>query len=209
MKLELYLPVKPFVITQRFGENKGCIDNATSTRVIACDGHNPPKGYRSVYSMMDGHNGLDCYVKHGQPVYAAREGRVLRVETEEALGLGVVLLHGPWRDEHGHERYYKTRYWHLKGMEVREGDLVATGSLLGYADNTGFSAGDHLHFDLKECDMSGGTLNRDNGYFGAIDPKPHLTYIFAKHVADTVSLLEQLKIQIAAFAFRVRSAMGL
>jgi len=41
-------------------------------------------------------------------------------------------------------------YAHLKpnGARVRVGDHVATGDLIGYSGNTGFSSGPHLHFEV-------------------------------------------------------------
>ena len=44
----------------------------------------------------------------------------------------------------------KTIYWHLiKEIPVKVGQKVQAGDVVGYADNTGFSTGDHLHFGLK------------------------------------------------------------
>lgn len=186
-----YHPLKINRINQSFGQNLACVDNATGTKTIYCDGHNPPKGYRSVYSQMLGHNGIDYFATRWTQVYASREGTVIEVETEEARGLGIGILHefkiDPYtREELTKEQvrarekagldvetvYYKTRYWHLIAMDVHIGDKVWTGSLIGYADNTGYSSGDHLHFEIKRTDRRGNTLDNNNGYFGAVDPLP-------------------------------------
>lgn len=178
-----YRPVKPFSVTQYFGENKACVDLNTGTKTIYCDGLNPPAGYKSVYSMMKGHNGLDLSAKRWQPVYAAREGVVNEVSTEEARGLGIGLFH-----DFGVNGCWRTRYWHLAALEVHIGDKVSTGQLIGYADNTGYSSGDHLHFEVKRVspdDMD--IYNYDNGYFGAVDPCPLL---FSDYAVD-VNLLRK------------------
>lgn len=167
MARRFYWPISPVRISQHFGENKACVDVATGKKTITCDGLNPPPGYKSVYSMMKGHNGFDLHALRWQDCYAAREGVVIEKETELSRGLGLGILHGPYEG-----KYYKTRYWHLIGMEVDVGDRVWTGQLIGYCDNTGYSSGDHLHFEIKECDRFGNTLNNDNGFFGAIDPQP-------------------------------------
>jgi murein DD-endopeptidase MepM/ murein hydrolase activator NlpD len=111
--------------------------------------------------------GYDLRAGRNQPCYAAREGTVLDCGTDNAEGLYVILLHGPYDG-----KFYKTRYWHLLSIEVERGEWVWTGQLVGYCDNTGYSAGDHLHFDIKETDRLGNTLNHDNGYLGAINPDP-------------------------------------
>lgn len=195
-----YWPVNPARINQGFGDNYGCIDNATSTKVIACDGQNPPAGYRSVYSMMKGHNGLDLDAKRWQPVYAAREGRVTEVETEPARGLGVGIDH-----DFGALGRWKTRYWHFIALDVNRGDWVWTGQLIGYADNTGFSAGDHLHFEVKRLNPDGSNTNQSNGYFGAEDPAPLMFDEFAPNVNKARLAIERLALALEALIDRMRT----
>src|SRR5260370_31962867 len=67
------------------------------------------------------------------------------------------------------------------------GVAVKAGDLLGYADNTGLSTGDHLHFGLKpqaEAEPAGTWINvaQTNGYLGAIDPTPYLNGRFAEDI---------------------------
>lgn len=195
-----YWPIWPIHINQHFGENKICIDIATNKNVIGCDGKNPPPGYQSVYSMMQGHNGLDLMARGWQNCYAAREGTVIEKETEPERGLGIGILHGPYFG-----RYFKTRYWHLAGIEVNIGDKVRTGELIGFCDNTGYSSGNHLHFEVKETDALGNTINHDNGYFGAINPYPMMFDEFALQVYALrlyVEKLAQLVDKLSAFLRR-------
>jgi hypothetical protein len=64
---------------------------------------------------------------------------------------------------------YETIYAHLQSAAVDEGQEVQAGQLLGLADNTGNSQGDHLHLTLKHHGESFG------GYPGSIiDPMPFL-----------------------------------
>ena len=161
----LYQPVYPWRVNQSFGANTACY-NPNTGKVVSCDGRHPPAGYRSVYSTMKGHNGIDAFALTWQRCYAAAMGVVIEKETEPARGLGIGILH-----EH-EGKFYKTRYWHLAGIDVDMGEQVSAGQLIGYCDNTGYSSGTHLHFELKEVDQFGNTLNPENGYKGAIDPKP-------------------------------------
>ncbi|MBX3498099.1 MAG: M23 family metallopeptidase [Alphaproteobacteria bacterium] len=164
-----YRPVHPWIVTQRFGANQVCIDVATGTKIIACDGLNPPPGFKSVYSMMKGHNALDLMATRWQPVYAAREGVVSEVETEASRGLGVAITH-----DFGPEGRFKTRYWHFAAIDVHLGETVSTGQLIGYADSTGYSTGDHLHFEVKPLNPDGSNMYQANGFFGATDPTPYM-----------------------------------
>jgi len=182
-----YRPLIRWQINQKFGQNKACVDNATSSKVINCDGLNPPQGYRSVYGNMKGHNGLDLDARNWDVVYAAREGLVIEKETETSRGLGIGILHGPYNG-----KFYKTRYWHLIAIDVNYGDFVKTGQMIGYADTTGFSSAPHLHFEIKETDSKGNTLNNDNGFFGAVDPEPLLFPTPARDVSLLNGMVERL-----------------
>jgi len=165
-----FRPVDPWFIAQPFGTNWVCIND--STRELVGVDHTTglcPAGTRSVYSSMRGHNGLDIPTKRWQPVYAAREGTVVEVETEVSRGLGVGVYH-----DLGSYGKWKTRYWHLAAINVHLGDRVETGQLLGYADSTGYSTADHLHFEVKPQLAPNVNAEPDNGYFGSVDPLPLL-----------------------------------
>lgn len=136
----LFQPVKPFVINQHFAENKACISTDGSRIVISCDGSNPPKGFKSLYGEK-GHTGIDLKCAHGQEVYAAQAGVVYDIDTDPITGLDVRIEH----DVNGFK--FRTIYEHLLGHQVKKGDKVRTGQLIGWGDNTGRSSGDHLHFE--------------------------------------------------------------
>lgn len=136
----LFQPVKPFVINQRFAENKACISTDGSRIVISCDGNNPPKGFKSLYGEK-GHTGIDLKCAHGQEVYAAQAGVVYDIDTDPITGLDVRIEH----EVNGLK--FRTIYEHLLGHQVKKGDKVRTGQLIGWGDNTGRSSGDHLHFE--------------------------------------------------------------
>lgn len=142
MKKVLFQPLKPFIINQKFGENKACITTDGTRKVIYCNGDKPPKGYRSLYGP-SGHRGIDCRAYHGQPLYAAQDGVVYHTDTSERSGLDVRI------ESEVNGLKFRHIYEHLMSYEVKEGDKVHVGQLIGRCDNTGYSSGDHLHMEMR------------------------------------------------------------
>lgn len=176
MKFELYYPVSPIFITQKFGETVNLqyyLDNKIN---------------------VVGHNGIDILAKHGQPVYASHDG-IANYQIDSSAGHGVVIRTKDKYDYNGEQVYFKTIYWHLcdskKEPQYRsplEGHVdveVKTGDLIGYADSTGLSTGDHLHYGCKpmalnEANNTWFNTEQHNGYNGNIDPAQFFNGKFAK-----------------------------
>lgn len=88
------------------------------------------------------HEGLDIFAPRGRAVRAATEGIVLNVGNNR-LGGQVVWVLGP-----GGQRHY---YAHLdRFSDVRRGQRVASGNVLGYVGTTGNARGTppHLHYGI-------------------------------------------------------------
>ena len=179
----LYRPVSPFRITQGFYENSVCINKTDSKDIIRCNGFVPPEGYRSIYNK--GHGAIDLAAKRFTPIYSSQDGTVTELVDEErrGLGLGITTDKPFYCKETDSFEHFKVRYWHNYAHKVRLGDEVKIGDLIAWADNTGFSSGDHVHFDLKPVNISynrDGTIRKttnilqDNGYYGSVDPEQYL-----------------------------------
>lgn len=98
------------------------------------------------------HKGMDIAGNVGDPVMAAFDG-VVKSMFYERDGYGnVVILE--------HEDGLETRYAHMSKFEVKEGDKVKKGDLVGRVGNTGRSTGPHLHFELR---VNGNPVNPE-GY---------------------------------------------
>lgn len=173
-------PVTPAIIGQYFGENKACVN--LDLKVISCDGANPPAGYKSLYGSA-GHLGLDLGIlKHGQEVYNAQKGMVSFIDTNPKSGLDVrvnSVIDGV---------EYKCIYEHLMGYQAKVGDIIETGQLIGWADNTGYSAGDHLHFQIEK---------NVNNVWIPVDPLPIMSNLFAKDVLYLNSKMKYISEQLA------------
>jgi murein DD-endopeptidase MepM/ murein hydrolase activator NlpD len=86
------------------------------------------------------HNGVDFNSGRGAEVYSAAEGKVVISELNRTFGNYVVVEH---KDGHS------TAYAHLESINVRKGNYVTKGQLLGYTGNTGRSTGPHLHYEVR------------------------------------------------------------
>lgn len=172
MELKLSYPVYPYKVNQKFGECDVCVDLITKDVFPKVAGI-CPKNCADFYRVqgMQGHNGLDIQAYHGQPVYHAGPTSVVSEvsnEKERGIGIGAITV-----DEYETLGQVLLRYWHMEEVIVRVGDVIEKGQLIGYADNTGSSSGDHLHLEVKPVVRSGDTwtnVYQNNGYFGAIDP---------------------------------------
>lgn len=175
----LFQPVRPFRISQLFGENKACIPIEGGGSLISCDGHNPPPGYKSVYGK-EGHTGIDIPADSGQPVYCSYDGEVSSIDTNPRTGLDVRIVSS------FEGKSYQHVYEHLLGHNVKKGQTVKTGECIGWADNTGYSSGNHLHFTLKLWSGSKG--------WQPIDPLPYMNQYFAPNVSLVHSTLEKIAV---------------
>ena len=85
------------------------------------------------------HSGIDFRGAIGTPVYATAQGLVMKSERSGGYGNHVVIDHG-----YG----YETLYAHLSKLDVKVGDRVNRGDLIGALGNTGRSSGPHLHYEV-------------------------------------------------------------
>lgn len=179
-RLKLYYPVKPYHLNQPFGHNQACVkDFGRPTQHITGKVNGVcPIGYDELYPHFGfkGHNGLDLRTGE-QTVYAACAGTVVEAQKVPARGLGVGICTDMKvnLDAHG-DHFAKLRYWHLKQLFVDAGDTIKVGQPIGISDNTGYSAGNHLHFELQPMDKDQGghpyLAFNGNGIGAAIDPEP-------------------------------------
>jgi len=101
-----------------------------------------PFGYRTdpLNGTRKMHSGFDFACNPGNPVYASGDGTVVKVAFELfGYGNSIIIDHGFG---------YKTRYAHLKSINVTEGMEIKRGECIGYSGNSGRSSGPHLHYEV-------------------------------------------------------------
>ena len=106
------------------------------------------------------HNGMDFTAPSGTPIYATGNGKVKRADnTASGFGQHIEIDHG-----YG----YKTIYAHLSKYNVKRGQNVSRGDLIGFVGNTGRSVGPHLHYEVHK---NGRPINPINFYYGNLTPE--------------------------------------
>jgi len=87
------------------------------------------------------HRAIDIGAPYGSPVYAGREGWVIRSGwARTGYGYTVIIDHGEG---------LVSLYSHMKGEWVKVGDWVERGQLIGEVGSTGHSSGPHVHFEVR------------------------------------------------------------
>lgn len=101
------------------------------------------------------HYGMDFTSPRGTPVYASGDGVVSRADNT-ASGYGNHI-----RIDHGFG--YESLYAHLYKYNVRRGQKVKRGDLIGFVGSTGRSEAPHLHYEIFK---DGERINPINFYYG-------------------------------------------
>jgi murein DD-endopeptidase MepM/ murein hydrolase activator NlpD len=85
------------------------------------------------------HSGLDLVATLGTPVAVPADGIVIRARRETGYGNVIYISHG---------NGVTTRFGHLSAFNVRAGEKVRRGDIIGQVGNTGRSLGYHLHYEV-------------------------------------------------------------
>lgn len=85
------------------------------------------------------HPGVDIAAPMGAPIYAPADGHVIRVSSNSDYGNMIEIDHGDG---------FALRYAHLSAFDVREGERIRAGQIIGRVGNSGRSSGTHLHIEV-------------------------------------------------------------
>lgn len=98
------------------------------------------------------HTGIDLPAPKGTAILSANYGTVIKAQYNTAYGNFVMVDHGGGK---------VTLYAHMSKMSVKKGDEVAKNQKLGEVGTTGYSTGNHLHFEII---INGSQVNPLNYY---------------------------------------------
>ncbi len=91
------------------------------------------------------HSGMDIAAPKGTPVRAPADGVITFVAPDLYLTGGTVLL------DHGHG--ISSNFLHLSRIDVKVGDVVKQGDVIGAVGATGRATGPHLHWGMSWFDV--------------------------------------------------------
>lgn len=115
-----------------------------------------------IHKIQKFHAGMDFTCKQGTPIHSTGDGRVVYAEYgTNGYGMHVVI-------DHGFD--YQTLYAHLSKLDVRVGQKVKRGDVIGRVGNTGLSVGPHLHYEVHK---GGAAVDPANYYFNDLSPEEY------------------------------------
>ncbi len=120
-----------------------------------------------IYKIRKFHYGMDFTAPTGAEIYATGDGTVELVENSmRGYGKRIVINHGFG---------YKSLYAHLNGFNVRKGQKVKRGEIIGFVGSTGTSTAPHLHYEIFKNNKK---VNPVHYYFNDLSPEEFDKMIF-------------------------------
>lgn len=98
-----------------------------------------PRRLHPLFKTIRPHNGIDYSAPRGTPVYAAGGGKVIAAGYSDSCGNHVDIQHNG---------KYTTKYYHLDRFQVKAGQTVKQGQVIGAVGSTGYATGPHLHYEF-------------------------------------------------------------
>jgi murein DD-endopeptidase MepM/ murein hydrolase activator NlpD len=105
---------------------------------------------------------MDFTAPTGTDVYATGDGTISAVvNARRGLGNHVIIDHGFG---------YTSLYAHLERANVRVGQKVRRGDVIGFVGNTGMSLASHLHYEIR---INGVNVDPVNYYFNDLSAEEY------------------------------------
>ncbi len=119
-----------------------------------------------VYKISKFHEGMDFTAPLGTDVYSSGDGTIESVSSSKrGMGNYIIVNHGFG---------YSSIYAHLESFNVKAGQKVHRGDVIGFVGNTGMSVAPHLHYEIK---LNGVNVDPVNYFFNDLSPAEYETMI--------------------------------
>jgi len=89
------------------------------------------------------HFGIDIATQLGNKIIAPADGTVLVADQRDFYGNMIII---------DHNFGFTTRYGHMASFNIREGQRVKRGDVIGFVGTTGRSTAPHLHYEVRYLD---------------------------------------------------------
>ena len=105
--------------------------------------HFNPGRFHPVLHKIRAHKGTDFAARRGTPIIATGDGDVKFLGRKGGYGNTIILKH---------REGYTTLYSHLSKFKsnLKQGQVVAQGDVIGYVGSTGLATGPHLHYEFRK-----------------------------------------------------------
>ena len=115
-----------------------------------------------IYKIKKSHMGMDFAAPTGTPIYATGNGIIRETGKERGYGNMVKI---------DHDYGYETLYGHMSKINVKKGQKIKRGEVIGYVGNTGISTGPHLHYEVIKDNRP---VNPINFFYNDLSPSEYL-----------------------------------
>lgn len=169
---KLYVQSKSFDEVYEMARNKekmlSCIPAIQPVNNVDLKRLSSGYGYRidPVYKVNKFHAGVDFSAPQGTPIYSSGAGTIKRThKSRRGYGNTITIDHG-----FGLETFYA----HLKDINVKKGQKVTRGQIIGTVGNTGKSTAPHLHYEVRKNNR---TVNPIYYFFNDLSPEEFETIL--------------------------------
>ena len=160
--------------------------------------HFNPGRFHPVLHKLRAHKGTDFAARRGTPIIATGDGEVKLIGRKGGYGKTIILKH---------REGYTTLYSHLSKFkkDLKKGQVVAQGDIIGYVGSTGLATGPHLHYEFRKHNIPSNPLTVELPNSMSLTKKE-----LVKFEVDAINMNLQLNVlhRFAMENFDINSATG-